>query len=52
MRKISEYQAHARECRQMAATMKHQEHKKQLQDMAAAWEMLACEREKQLAKQR
>ena len=28
--------------------MKNPEHKKQLQDMAEAWEMLAREREKQL----
>jgi hypothetical protein len=51
MRKVSEYEQHARECRNMAASMKDPEHKKQLQDMAAAWEMLASERRKQLAKQ-
>lgn len=51
MRKVSEYQQHAKECRQMATAMKDSEHKKQLQDMADAWEMLAREREKQLAKQ-
>jgi hypothetical protein len=51
MRKVSEYQEHATECRQMAASMKDSEHKKQLNDMAEAWEMLARERERQLAKQ-
>lgn len=35
----------------MAASMKDLAHKKQLQDMAATWEMLATERRKQLAKQ-
>lgn len=51
MRKLSEYQQHAQECRDMAASMKDLAHKKQLQDMAATWEMLATERRKQLAKQ-
>ena len=50
MRKISEYEAHAQECRRMAATMRDQVHKKQLEDMAEAWLMLAREREKQLRK--
>jgi hypothetical protein len=36
----------------MAASMKDKEHKKQLQDMAEAWEMLAREREKHLTKHR
>lgn len=51
MRKVSEYEQHARDCRHMAASMKNPEHKKQLQDMAEAWEMLAAERRKHLAKQ-
>jgi hypothetical protein len=51
MRKVSEYQEHAKECRQMAAFMKDPQHKQQLQDMAEAWDMLAREREKHLAKQ-
>jgi hypothetical protein len=50
MRKLSEYQAHAEECRQMAARMRDPVHKKQLEDMAEAWSMLAAEREKQLLK--
>ena len=51
MRKLSEYEQHAQECRNMTGSMKDPEHKKQLQDMAAAWEMLANERRKQLARQ-
>ena len=51
MRKLSEYQAHAEECRQMAVRMRDPVHKKQLEDMAEAWSMLATEREKQLLKQ-
>jgi hypothetical protein len=33
MRKLSEYKAHADECRKMAASMKNAEQKKQLQQM-------------------
>jgi hypothetical protein len=51
MRKVSEYEQHATECRQMAARMKDQTHKRQLEEMADAWTMLATERQKQLAKQ-
>jgi hypothetical protein len=50
MRKVSEYEMHVKECRRMAAQMKNPEHKKQLQDMAEAWEMLARERERQMKK--
>jgi hypothetical protein len=52
MRKVSEYEMHVKECRRMAAQMKNPEHKKQLQDMAEAWEMLARERERQMKKNR
>jgi hypothetical protein len=51
MRKVSEYEAHADECRQMAGKMRDEVHKKQLEEMADAWAMLAREREKQLRKQ-
>ena len=51
MRKVAEYEDHARECRQLAARMKDPIHKQQLEDMAEAWTMLAKEREKQIAKQ-
>jgi hypothetical protein len=48
MKKISEYEAHAEECRKMAGQMKNPAHKQQLIDMAEAWEMLAKARAKQL----
>jgi hypothetical protein len=47
MRKVSEYQEHAAECRKMARQTRNEEHKKTLEDMAQAWDMLAKEREKQ-----
>lgn len=50
MLKVSEYQQHADECWQMAARMKDATHKKQLEEMAEAWSMLARERRKQLAR--
>jgi len=34
----------------MAAKMKNSEHRKQLEDMAEAWNMLARERQKQIEK--
>jgi hypothetical protein len=49
MRKVSEYEAHAAECRTLAAQMKNPQHKMQLEQMAAAWDMLAETRKKQLA---
>jgi hypothetical protein len=51
MRKVSEHERHAEECRQLARAMKNPEHKKQLTEMAETWEMLARERATQLAKQ-
>ena len=51
MRKISEYEAHAAECRKMAAQMKDPEQKKQLEEMADAWDMMAGVRKKQLMNQ-
>jgi hypothetical protein len=50
MRKVSEYREHADDCRRMAGNIKNPEHKKQLHDMAAAWEMLATERQRQIDK--
>lgn len=50
MRKVSEYMEHAAECRRMANQMRDSQHKKQLEDMAQAWEMLARERTRELAK--
>ena len=48
MKKISEYEAHAEECRKMAGQMKDPAHQQQLIDIAEAWEMLAKARAKQL----
>jgi hypothetical protein len=52
LRKVSEYEQHADECRRMAAKMKDETHKRQLEEMAEAWTMLATERHKQLSRQR
>jgi hypothetical protein len=51
MRKVSEYQHHAMECRQMAGQMKDPVHKKQLEEMAETWDTLAEARRRQLLKQ-
>jgi hypothetical protein len=51
LRKISDYLEHAAECERMASRMRDPVKKKQLEDMAEAWTMLAREREKQLRKQ-
>jgi hypothetical protein len=51
MRKLSEYENHVVECRQMAAKIGNPVHKKQLEQMADTWAMLADERRKHLLKQ-
>jgi hypothetical protein len=51
MRKVSEYEEHAEECRKMARQTKNPQHKKQLEEMAQTWDMLAKERAKQIAKE-
>ncbi len=50
MRKVSEYERHADECRRMAIKATNPVHRQQLTEMAGAWTMLADERRKQLAK--
>jgi hypothetical protein len=50
MRKVADLE-HAAECRKMANQTGNARYKKQLQDMAEAWEMLATERQKQLDKE-
>ena len=52
MRKVSEYEAHAAECRRLADQMSNPEHKKQLIQMAETWEMLAIARVKQLSRKK
>ena len=48
MKKVSEYEARAAECRKMASHMSNREHRKQLIEMAETWDMLARARAKQL----
>lgn len=50
MRRVVEYKRFADDCRQLARTLRKPEHRQQLEEMATAWEMLALERETQLAK--
>jgi len=50
MMRVAEYQRFAEECRQLARSLRKPEHRQRLQDMAAAWEMLALERESELVK--
>lgn len=51
MHKLSEYEDHATECRRMATIMRDPVHRKQLEDMAEAWAMLARERKKKLLRE-
>ena len=48
MRRISEYQQNAVECRKIAASLQNPLHKQKLQEMAAAWDILAEERKMDL----
>ena len=50
MRTVAEYEPRAEECRKIANHMKDPEQKKQLADMAQAWELLARARLKHLQK--
>jgi hypothetical protein len=51
MKKAFEYRRHAEECRQLAAGTPLPEQKAQLLEMASTWEMLADQREQELARQ-
>lgn len=51
MKRISEYEGYAEECRRLATQMNDPEHKASLEQMAQTWLMLARERARQLAKQ-
>jgi hypothetical protein len=44
MRKASEYRAHARECRELAAKMVAERDRQMLMKMATLWEQLAEDR--------
>jgi len=48
MQRILEYHRFAEECRKLAQVQVNPRHKQKLQDMAAAWDMLAIERKSQL----
>jgi hypothetical protein len=50
VKKVSEYRQHAEECRELARSTTNPEHLRQLDEMAKAWEMLANERAKKIAK--
>jgi hypothetical protein len=51
MKKASEYRRHAEECRALAASAAVPEHRDQLLHMASTWDMLAEQREAELARQ-
>jgi hypothetical protein len=44
LKKASEYRQHAKECRDLARGMEHNEQRKQLMDMAEMWDRLAIDR--------
>ena len=49
---VAEYKQFADECRKAAFKMRDPEDKQRLQQMAAAWEMLAVERERPTSEER
>jgi hypothetical protein len=48
MQRILEYHRFAEECRKLAQVLVNPHHKQKLQEMAAAWDMLAIERKREL----
>ena len=50
LRKASEYQEHAKECRLLARTAVSPEHKVMLEKMAQTWESLARDRLERIAR--
>lgn len=52
MRTVAECKRYADNCREAAAKMKDPQDQQRFQEMAAAWEMLAVEREGKLNKDR
>jgi hypothetical protein len=51
MKKASDYRRHAQECRVLANSAALPEHRDQLLEMANTWDMLAQQREAELARQ-
>jgi hypothetical protein len=47
---VAQYRKYADECRGWAATAKYPEHKKQLLEMAAAWDTVVRQQKSELAK--
>jgi hypothetical protein len=50
MDEVAQYRKYADECRGWAATAKNPEHKKQLLEMAAAWDIVARQQKSEFAK--
>jgi hypothetical protein len=47
---VAQYRKYADECRRLAATAKNLEHKKQLLDMATAWDSVTRQKQSELPK--
>ena len=52
MKQAAEYRVHAAECRKLALGAKTEEERRQLLEMAEAWEQMAVHRERVIAQQR
>jgi hypothetical protein len=50
MKTVAEYRQYAEQCRKLAAGMSTAEDKKAIEEMAAAWEKVAAQREAALRK--
>ena len=51
MKQAAEYREHAAQCRRLALSARNEPERQQLMEMAAAWERMATERERQIASQ-
>jgi hypothetical protein len=52
MQRTLEYHRYAEECRKLANVLVNPHHKQKLQEMAAAWDMLAIERKQMLGEKK
>jgi hypothetical protein len=48
MKQAAEYRQHASECRKLAMGARNEQERRQLLDLAAAWERMAMDREVQI----
>jgi hypothetical protein len=48
MKQAAEYRQHAAECRKLAMGARNEQERRQLLDMAAAWERMAMDRDAQM----